>query len=381
MNLSTFLLLLVLSGPVCADDALNTRITLGNSIAKEDGAPPELGRQKGGQAMQDLLNWGIKHSDPEKLKAMMEKYKDGNLTIKDVYGQDVMDALFVNEGSVMKDMIAQIADFTNTSIPDEDLHDAISILQDLIEQVDNAGNLHRMGGLKPLLDLGATVPLKRSDSVRTIALWTLGVAVQNNPPVQTDVIDIGGLALLLDRLPFCTGDNTEQVASNEYCGKLLFAISGLVKNNVTIQADADAQGLFSWLLDKGIAHPSRGIAKKSAGLLDIALSQSPNLPFLNSLPAKQDAVAKSLLAHLHSGTDFDIDAAEKALRLVNRLLTSRPMLFSPSFRSEFSEAVASATKSCELAQGAGDELCEGLSGLAKHSDLALAVRELSDDEL
>jgi len=312
---------------------------------------------------------------------MMEKYKDGNLTIKDVYGKDVMDALFVNENSVMGDMIAQIADFANTSIPDEDLHDSISILQDFIGQVDNAGNLHGMGGLKPLLDLGATVPFKRSDSVRAIALWTLGVAVQNNPPVQSDMIDLGGLALLLDRLPLCTGDNIEQVASNEYCGKLIFAISGLVKNNATIQADADAQGLFSWLLDKGIAHPSRGIVKKSAGLLDIALSQSPNLPFLNSLPARQDAVAKSLLAQLHGGTDFDIDAAEKALRLVNRLLTSRPMLFSPSFRSEFSAAVASATKSCELAHGAGDELCEGLGGLAKHSDLALAVRELSDDEL
>lgn len=379
MNLPTFLLLLVLSGPACADNA--PQIRLGSSIAKEDGAPPELGRQPGGQAMQDLLNWGIEHSDPEKLKAMMEKYKDGNLTIKDVYGKDVMDALFVNENSVMGDMIAQIADFANTSIPDEDLHDSISILQDFIGQVDNAGNLHGMGGLKPLLDLGATVPFKRSDSVRTIALWTLGVAVQNNPPVQTDMMDLGGLALLLDRLPLCTGASMEPQVSNEYCGKLIFAISGLVKNNATIQTDADTKGLFTWLLDKGIAHPSRGIAKKSTGLLDIALSQNPNLSFLNSLPARQDAVAKSLLAHLHGGPDFDIDVAEKALRLVNRLLTSRPMLFGSSFRSEFSEAVASATKSCELAHGVGDELCEGLGGLAKHSDLALAVRELSDDEL
>jgi len=57
------------------------------------------------------------------------------------------------------------------------------------------------------------------------------------------------------------------------------------------------------------------------------------------------------------------------------------MLFRPTFRSELAEAVTSASKDCEQMHGAGEELCEGFSGLAKHADLALATRELADDDL
>jgi len=389
MSLQT-LILLVVSGVFYAQNApkitvIGDKAAPGGEVALDDGPP-------GGAAMQDMLNWAINNSDPERLKELVQKYKDNNLTIKDVYGQDVMDALFVNEGSVMKDMTVEIADFANASITDDDLEFALERLNQLVEQVDNAGNLHRMGGLRPLLELGVSGSLvrtepeevRRSESVRTLALWTLGVATQNNEPVQADLFDIGGLPLLLGRLPLCsaTGDKLEDPVGSEYCVKLIFAISGLVKNNETIQAAADAQGLFDWLLSEGIPHPTPGIAKKSMALLDIALSQSPDLQVLNSLPSKQNAVAKSLLAHIHTEhSSADTDAAEKALRLVNRLLSLRPMLFDPSFGSDFAKAVASIIKECEQVQGVGDELCTGLSGLAQHASIALAARDLPDDEL
>jgi len=57
------------------------------------------------------------------------------------------------------------------------------------------------------------------------------------------------------------------------------------------------------------------------------------------------------------------------------------MLFGPSFRSELNEAVTSAIKSCEHMHATDDELCAGLGGLAKHADLAMAARDLPDDEL
>jgi len=374
MQRPAFGLFLVVSSLACgclAQDA--PRIT----VANEDAHVPASADGSGSDPMQDLLNWGIQNSDPERLKELMQKYKDKNLTIKDVYGQDMIDAMFVNEGSVMKDMVVQIADFENQSVSDDNLEASLERLNELVEQVDNAGNLHRMGGLRPLLDLG--LGHVRSEPVRALALWTLGVAAQNNHPVQADLMDMGGLPLLLGSLPLCTGSKAnEEAAGHEYCGKLLFAISGLVKNNQTIQASADSQGLFDWLLDKGMEHPHLGIVKKSLALLDITLSQSPNLQFLSSLPAKQDVASTSLLAHIAGS---DMDAAEKALRLVNRLLSLRPMLFRPSFRPELLEAVASAVKKCEHLHGPGDEICDALADLAKHADLALAARELSDDEL
>jgi len=220
------------------------------TIVNEDIGVPKAeesettGIPAGGAAMQQMLNWAINNSDPERLKELTLKYKENNLTIKDVYGQDMIDALFVNEGSVLKEMSTNIADFANASVTDDDLENSLTRLQELVEQVDNAGNLHRNGGLKPLLELGVSdalvssqpVEVTRSESVRSLALWTLGVAVQNNAPVQEELLGIGGLPLLIRRLPVCTGGiNGQGDAGSEYCGKLIFAISGLVKNNETIQ--------------------------------------------------------------------------------------------------------------------------------------------------
>lgn len=47
--------------------------------------------------MTEMLHWAIEHSDPDRIKELMEKYKETNLTIKDVYGQDVLDAMFADE--------------------------------------------------------------------------------------------------------------------------------------------------------------------------------------------------------------------------------------------------------------------------------------------
>merc|ERR1712151_1203677 len=77
----------------------------------------------------------------------------------------------------------------------------------------------------------------------------------------------------------------------------------------------------------------------------------------------------------------DSDGAEKALRLINRLISSRPMLFRSSFKSELSDAAKVASRNCENLHGSGDELCDGLGGIAQIADLALAARELSDEEL
>lgn len=392
MQLPVPLLALVLFGVVCAQDA--PRITVVNEdigVPKAEEAAA-VGVPPGGEAMQQMLNWAINNSDPERLKELMVKYKEQNLTVKDVYGQEFIDAMFVNEGSVLKEMSTNIADFANASVTDDDLEDSLTRLQELVEQVDNAGNLHRNGGLKPLLELGVSdalvssqpVEVIRSEPVRSLALWTLGVAVQNNEPVQAELLEIGGLPLLIRRLLVCSGGEGMAMAGSEYCGKLIFAISGLVKNNETIQNAADSEGLFEWLLDIGLPHPLPAIAKKSMALLDIALSQSPNLHFLSTLPAKQDIVATSLLAHIGGkppAVSHNFDSAEKGLRLVNRLLSLRPMLFRPTFRAELAEAVSSASKDCEQTHGAGEELCEGFNGLAKHADLALAARELGDDDL
>jgi len=381
------------SDQISATQGLSGAIGDGHEDASAE--TDHLGR--GGDAMSELLHWAVQHSDADRIKELMEKYREQNLTITDVYGKDLVDALFVNEASVMQEMIEQIIDFHNASMPEEQLQDALERLQELVEQVDNAGNLHRMGGLAPLLDLA--VCEERAAETRTLALWTVGVAVQNNPPVQADLLGLQGLKRLVDLLPRCdivsgfangsaaesgVGDIRDRRASPEYCGKLLFTLSGLVRNDAATQAAADDLGLFDWLLDVGARHEYAAVAKKALSLLDIVLAQNPALPFLDRvLDARQDVVALALIARVQGagGGNPDMDAVEKVLRLINRFLSLRPMLFARDFRSQLDLAVHRVTQDCVHARGAGDEGCEGLAELAKDVDTALAARDVGDEEL
>jgi len=328
--------------------------------------------------MTALLHWALEHSDGERLKELMKKYQDNNLTIYDVYGKDVINSLFVNEGQVMMEHIKCIEDFKNESMSDDVLEASLEQLQELVEQVDNAANLHRMGGLRPLLEL-CVADAHRPEGTRALALWTLGVAASNNEPVQVDLMSLDALRVLAARLGGCGGDG----AGAHYCGKLVYALGALVRNSAATQAAADELGVLEWLLRVGSQHSSAGIAKKSMGLLDTVLAQFPEARLLDALPAAQDAVAAGILAHVRGGgaSSGDVDAAEKALRLLDRLLSLRPLLFAPSFQQELAAAAGVLMGRCEEVYGAGDELCEGLLALAGRVDAALAARAVADDEL
>uniref|UniRef100_A0A7S1S7C8 Nucleotide exchange factor Fes1 domain-containing protein n=1 Tax=Alexandrium catenella TaxID=2925 RepID=A0A7S1S7C8_ALECA len=336
--------------------------------------------------MTELLHWAVENSDPGKLAELMRKYQAQNLTIKDVWGQDTIDALFRDEASDMIRLIAVVADFRNASVSDEILEGALSQLQEYIDQIDNAGNLHGMGGLAPLLDLA--VEATRGPEVRRMALWDLGVAAQNNPPVQSDILGLGGLERLAARLQHCRGGDgraseREEDEDPQYCGKLIFTLSGLIKNNATTQAAADRLGVVGWLFRDGIRHSSTSMAKKSLGLLETVLAQSPELPIVDALPEQRDELSEALLAGVRGGPsgEADLDLAEKALRLVNRLLSLRPLMFGQTFGPRLSAAAGDVGRRCEEAHGPGDELCSGLMGLAGHANLMLTASGIADEEL
>mmetsp|Transcript_56625 Transcript_56625/g.127326 ORF Transcript_56625/g.127326 Transcript_56625/m.127326 type:complete len:372 (+) Transcript_56625:27-1142(+) len=348
----------------------------GPLITTGDHSEAELGRGK--DPMQELLHWAIQHSDPEKLAGLMLKYKEQNLTLKDVYGEDMLEAMFVNEAGVMQSSIDTIADFHNNEHSNEDLEDALVRLRDLVEQVDNALNLHVLGGLAPLLDLCVAVAI-RPVSVRTEALWTLGVAVQNNAPVQQALHDLGAVEKLVATLPLCGSPgftSPEGYESGDFCTKVLFAISALARNSEVMQVQFDTLGLFDWLVDVGIEHPSISVAKKAMALLDTALAQNSHLNFLAGLPLRADSISHSLLARVHgTGDELDIDTSEKAMQLVLRLLEVMPTLFGTVFRQRLSSALHEAATRCEKSHDA--ELCEGFRNHADAMHL-LHPSELAD---
>jgi len=329
-----------------------------------------------------MLYWAIQNSDPEKLKELMQKYKDNNLTIKDLHGEEVLDALFKTEADIMVQQIAVISDWQNKSRDEGELQAALEELEENLHQIDNAGNLHGMGGMVPLLELA--LGSSREEETRSLALWALGVAVQNNAPVQKELHSLDGLKRLTNHLQRChRGGSSRSLedASTQFCGKLLFAISGLVKNDIELQAEADDLGVLDWMVDAGAAHPSAAIAKKALALLETCLAQSSSLPILDRLPKKRD-IASTLIARVRGASDFDVDLSEKALALISRLVSLRPLLFEASFQKELSQAAKMALKACQEQLGSdADEICSNLPALAGEAERLLAAQHISDDEL
>eukprot|EP00435_Cladocopium_sp_Y103_P046056 s1381_g13.t1 len=290
-----------------------------------------------------------------------KKAPEKNLTIKDIYGQEVVDAFFKTEGDVMSQQIAVIQDFRNESLPDSTLEAALEELEELLHQVDHAGNLNRMGGMKPLLEMA--LGEERGETIRSLALWVLGVAVQNNAPVQEELHSLGGVRSLAERLQLCGG----QAASAQFCGKLLFCLSGLLKNSPVLQAIADQHGVTEWMMEVGIKHPAAAVVKKALGFLDTVFAQSPQLPFLETLTDTRDVTAASVLGLVESP---DVDISEKAIALLGRLAELRPKLFS-SFREELISAARRAQHHCE-ANGGDKDVCSGLLHAAAEVDRKLA---------
>eukprot|EP00746_Dinoflagellata_sp_MGD_P036793 gnl/MRDRNA2_/MRDRNA2_18837_c0_seq1.p1 gnl/MRDRNA2_/MRDRNA2_18837_c0~~gnl/MRDRNA2_/MRDRNA2_18837_c0_seq1.p1 ORF type:complete len:386 (-),score=73.53 gnl/MRDRNA2_/MRDRNA2_18837_c0_seq1:75-1232(-) len=342
------------------------------------------GDSRANKEMQDLLHWALNNSDPELLKTRISEMREANSSLAQMYGQDVLDALFFDESSVLQQLVGAIRGFHNVTVTDDEVVEHLEVLRDLVEQIDNAANLHVMGGLVPLFEM--TTSMDRGNQVRTEAIWSLGVAVSNNPNVQNDLVELGALETWAKRLTTTAPEGCSRAAQEpdaiaegfEFCNKLLFALSALMRNNDTIQHTADELGVLDWMADKGLQHASAKVSKKAMGILDIIVAQNPKLTFLDRLISRQDAMGASLLKSIR-GTD--VDAVEKALKVLQRLLSLRPFLFGDGFRSEVANGVYSAIGTCEKQYGVGDEICQGLDGMGKHLDLTFAARDIDESEL
>jgi len=104
------------------------------------------------------------------------------------------------------------------------------VLEDLIERVenvDNAGDLHTIGGMEALI---GTMKCSRA-SVRALAAEALATTTQNHPKAQKHALEEGAMGVLIEAA--ISG------ADDEVRGKALFALSSLTRG-----CD-DAQRAFS----------------------------------------------------------------------------------------------------------------------------------------
>ncbi|KAL9151925.1 hypothetical protein ABFS82_11G084100 [Erythranthe guttata] len=303
------LLVLTAMGFSCAD-RLNKSAADDYLLVEED-----THLDGGFSSLDGMLQWAIGHSDPAKLKETTlnvqrlspEELKQRQMEIKELEKLQMP--------SDAKLMTVAINDLNNLSLSLEDRRRALQELLVLVEPIENANDLHKLGGLTAVIkELNNPNP-----EIRIISAWILGKASQNNPFVQNQVLllyqilELGVLAKLME---MAHSDFVEEAT------KSLYAISALIRNY------PEGQDLFymeagDLMLQKILSNSSIDIRLHRkcvfllSDLVEFQLDGTSNreLPFL-----RNQHLLKSVIGLLLSP---DLDLQEKALYAVKNLLMLR----------------------------------------------------------
>lgn len=198
-----------------------------------------------------------------------------------------------------------IADLNNSSISLEDRQRALQELLILVEPIDNANDLDKLGGLVAVIqDLN-----NANEEIRTTSAWVLGKASQNNALVQNQILGYGALARLV-KMGYAT--------SAEEATKALYAISALVRDNINGQEAFHSEN-GSAMLQHILASNSVDVRlQKKAVFLVTDLADFQLNSGNSGLPFLSDRIfLKSLVDML---SRFDLDLQEKVLLAIKSLL-------------------------------------------------------------
>ncbi|KAI6686784.1 hypothetical protein NL676_032697 [Syzygium grande] len=268
------------------------------------------GLDGGFSSLDGMLQWAIGHSDPEKLKERaqdVQRMSASDLKKRQMELKELMEKLKMPSDAQL--MQIAIDDLKNSSLSLEDRHRALHELLILVEPIDNANDLPKIGGLAVVIrELDHPDP-----DVRKLSAWVLGKASQNNPLIQRQVLELGALAKLMKMV------KSEIV---EEAIKAFYAVSALIRNNLAGQqlfyAQAGDLMLQDILSNSGIDIRLR---RKAVFLVsDLAERQ---LEALNEdeLPFFRNELFLKAVVDLLASTDLDLQ--EKALAAVKNLLHLR----------------------------------------------------------
>eukprot|EP00262_Sarcandra_glabra_P010431 TRINITY_DN25716_c0_g1_i1.p1 TRINITY_DN25716_c0_g1~~TRINITY_DN25716_c0_g1_i1.p1 ORF type:complete len:394 (+),score=83.24 TRINITY_DN25716_c0_g1_i1:161-1342(+) len=254
-----------------------------------------------------MLQWAIGHSDPEKLKESaqdVQHLSTSELAKRQLEIKEVMEKLKVPSDAEL--MQVAIADLNNPSLSSADRLRALNELLILVEPIDNANDLNKLGGLVAVIrELNNSEP-----EIRTTSAWVLGKASQNNPVVQQQILELGGLLKLITMV---------KSSIVEEAVKALYAVSAVIRNNVDGQELFNAEGGLLMLQEimSNLSIDVR-LRRKSVFLVaDLAESQSESSNMVE-LPLSTNHLLLKSVVNLLASTDLDLQ--EKALMAIRSLL-------------------------------------------------------------
>ncbi|KAI3433395.1 hypothetical protein D9Q98_003211 [Chlorella vulgaris] len=282
----------------------------------------------GGGSQEDVLKWALAHSDPDALRRAAAEARAGAEAGSDEYlekrgrVQDLLEAMKgePSEAHLLREAVGVLSAPGSTQCQ---VGDALEALRYLVEPIDAANDLQRMGGLAPVV---ALLHSRHPPALQAKAAHLLGTAASNNLEFQEALLaeQPEVLPLLLQLLgdggassgAGSGGDEQHAAAAYEASAKALYCLSTILRLNSPARAAfyraAGVQTLQLLLVGGG----------RDLRLQRKALTLLTDLVHLDA-PALAATTVTSILqlldAHQHLA---DPDLTEKALLAILALLDS-----------------------------------------------------------
>ena len=275
------------------------------------GAPPPgvAGAAGPGGSLNELLQWGIAHSDPAELQ---RRAAAGEVSAPGQIDREIMDMILGQP--IVASMRSCLAKLEAAALAADGGHDAaLGALEELeyyAEDLDNANDLAKIGGVQALLGcLNAAPPQPR---LQEGACAVLAAGLQNNPKFQEAALALGVPAALLAPLRPDAADGDAAVRQ-----KALYALSALARSSAASAAAVLAlPGAAGCVVAQCADAADAKLRRRACFLLmsllhDHAHASPPGGGLAPAALAAEPAAAPALLA---AATSDDVDARESALQ-------------------------------------------------------------------
>lgn len=146
------------------------------------------------KSMNELLKWGIENSTSSPSTDTNADPANSSAAPTSSLNPELLAQLF--GGPSEADLMRAAVEHIQSSDPEITLESRLTAfdnLEQLVESLDNANNLSKLGLWTPLLDLLA----HDEAQIRLMAAWCVGTAVQNNEPCQERLVALGGVERLV----------------------------------------------------------------------------------------------------------------------------------------------------------------------------------------
>ncbi|PIN17070.1 Armadillo/beta-catenin-like repeat-containing protein [Handroanthus impetiginosus] len=255
---------------------------------------------KEGPNWEGLLKWSLSHSDATNSSRNLSE-EDRRWFMEAMQAQTVDVIKRMKEITLVMQTPEQVLE--SQGVTPQDIEDMLDELQEHVESIDMANDLHSIGGLVPLLGY-----LKNSHAnIRAKAAEVVSTIVQNNPRSQQLVMEANGLEPLLSNF---TSDPDVTVRT-----KALGAISSLIRHNKPGVAAFRLANGFAGLRD-ALSSDNMRFQRKALNLIHYLLHENQS-----DCGVVTELGFPRILMHLASSEDGEV--REAALRGLLELARDR----------------------------------------------------------